>query len=939
MMPPESGAEPKGPVTLPTGTVTFLFSDIEGSTQRWEQHREAMEAAVKRHDELLRAAAVKYRGWVFKTVGDAFCVAFARPQDAIAAAIDAQRELSVEDFASVEGIRVRMAIHTGTAQERDGDYFGPPVNRVARLLAIGHGSQVLISQAATDLLQGLMPAQSGVRDLGQHQLRDLVRPEHVYQLVAPGLEEIFPSLRSLETLPNNLPRQATPFVGREHELSDIKSLLAKSQVLTLVGTAGVGKTRTALQVGADVLDGSGDGVWFVDLAQMGTDDGIVSAIAEVFDLQLQPVRKPLDDLCLYLKNKSLLLILDNCEHIVGETARVVAAMVKNCPRVAVLATSREVLNVRGEQVYRMPSLSVPSRNVALSAEEALKHEAVALFVARAAAIDARFMLTDDAAPIVADICRRLDGIALAIELAAARVTILNLKQLSQRLDERFRLLTGGDRTALPRQQTMRAAIDWSYELLNEAERTIFRRLSIFQGGWTLEAASDVCSDETIDEFKILDILSSLVNKSLVTVDAGAETQRYRLLESLRQYGLELVRRQAEFDATSQRHARFFARYALQIAERWQVLPAPAWLAFIEAELDNIRAALQWCLDQGNDRALGAEIAEHLWAYWIGHKLEGRHWLEAARASIAPDSNPGLSVAIDLALTRTHIALSEDEVYETTIERAVAAARKLGDDRILARALFYLGEMNTTYDRLDEAKSALTEALDAARRAHDIYRETASLQQLAKLYTHTKQFELARHHFAAALRYYKKRGVDRNLAIMLLDEAALEKATNDVPRALELTEEALAIVQTLHENDMEALIFSAKAAYLTLTERFDEARSAMRSALRILRDEVLDAREVTLQPCIALAAHDRDLDRAAKLLGYRKADSKGWVRETRRVPMDIDALIGSLRDQLGEVRFAALMTEGAVWSQEQALEEALAVCGQVDGPAAGEAQRR
>ena len=886
-----------------------------------------MARAVARHDELLRAAAAKHNGSVFKTVGDAFCVAFARPQDAVAAAIDAQLALRAEDFSSVGGMRVRMAIHTGAAEERDGDYYGPPVNRVARLLAVGHGGQVLISQASTDLLYGSMPEHAGVRDLGQHRLRDLVRPEQVHQLVAPGLEEIFPSLRSLEALPNNLPRHATVFVGREHELHELKALLTRSQLVTLVGTGGVGKTRVAVQVAADLLDAFGDGVWFVDLAQVGTQDALLGAVAAVFDLQLQPDRNPLDDICLYLKNKRLLLILDNCEHIVTETARVVAALVKNCPNVVVLATSREVLNVGGEHVYRVPSLTLPPADAMLSADAALEHEAVALFVARAAALNTRFVLSDDNAPVVADICRRLDGIALAIELAAARVSILNLKQLAQRLDERFRLLTGGDRTALPRQQTMRAAIDWSYDLLTEPERAVFRRLTVFQGGWTLEAASAVCSDDAIDEFQILDIVSSLVNKSLITVDADAETQRYRLLESLRQYGLERLQQHGELDATARHHARFFAEYARQVAERWKALPALAWLALVEAELDNMRAAMRWSLDQGADRALGSRIVESLWPYWMGHaKLEGRHRLEAARASVTPESDPHLSIGIDLALTRLQIGSAEDEAYEATLARAVAAARRLGDDKILARALFYEAEgLASGRGSLDEATPILIEALAAARRAHDSYRETASLQELAKVYTATKRFELAREHFASATRYYTKRGADRNWIIMLLDQAALEKATGDLPRAIGRTEEALEMARSLRETDMQALLLSAKAAYFTMMERFDEARSAMQSSLRILSEELLDIREVALLPCVALAVHDEDFERAAHLLGYKKADSNGWVRETRRVPTDGDRLEKLLGERIGETRLRTLMAEGEKWSQEQAFEAAVAIC--------------
>ncbi|MBV8594798.1 MAG: hypothetical protein JOZ50_00960 [Candidatus Eremiobacteraeota bacterium] len=920
-----SGASQAAATALPSGTVTFLFTDIEGSTQRWESHRSEMESAVSRHDALLRAAVTAHGGVVFKTVGDAVCAAFARPQDALATAADAQRALGAEDFSAVGGLRVRMAVHTGTAHERDGDYFGPTINRVARLLSIGHGDQVLVSGATAHLLHGVTPWQMSLRDLGEHQLRDLARPEHVHQLAAPGLKEGFSPLRSLASLPNNLPRQGTAFIGREHELDEIKSLLAKFEVVTVVGTGGVGKTRTALQVGADMLEEFADGVWFVDLVQVGTEDALASAIAAVLDTQLPPDRPPLDDLCLCLKNKRLLLVLDNCEHIVAETARVVSAIVKHCPNVVVLATSREVLNVSGEQVYRLPSLSVPPRDVAMSAEAALKHEAVALFVARATALDTRFTFTDDKEPIVADICRRLDGIALAIELAAARVSILNLKQLSQRLDERFRLLTGGNRTALPRQQTMRATIDWSYELLSETERKVFRRLSIFQGGWSLEAASEVCTDDKLDELGMLDILSSLVNKSLVVVDVDADSQRYRLLESLRQYGFELLENEGEFDTTARRHARFVARYAQQVADRWQVLPALDWLTLVEVEFQNIRSALQWSLDQGNDRVLGAEIAEHIWPYWASHQREGHRWLQAARASITPENNLKLSVAVDLALTRTLIAQTDEEAFDATVERAVAGARSLADDRMLARALLYLGERNTTAGRPKEGEAALREALGAARRAHDDYREAAALQQLAKLYTNTEQFELARDHFDAAMRYYKRRGADRNLTIMLLDQAALEKLTGHVSRAITVAEEGLKMAQTLHERDMEALMLSAKAAYLTTMERFDEARSAMRSALGILRDELLETREVTLQPCIALAVYDDDFKRAAKLLGYRKADTSSWIRDAQRIPMDIDRIIQSMRDHFGEAPLQQLMAEGASWSTAQAFEEAIAIC--------------
>ncbi|HLW36899.1 MAG TPA: adenylate/guanylate cyclase domain-containing protein, partial [Candidatus Eremiobacteraceae bacterium] len=770
---------------MPTGTVTFLFTDIEGSTRRWEAHRDQMARAVARHEQLMRGAVNDHGGIVFKTVGDAFCVAFDQPQKAVAAALAAQRALAAEDFSAVEGLRVRMALHTGTAYERDADYFGPAVNRVARLLAVGHGGQILVSGTATDLLQGSLPPETSLRDLGEHQLRDLAYPEQVYQLVAAGLVDIFPPLRSLASLPNNLPRQATPFIGRDQELAEVKALVGKSRIVTVVGTGGVGKTRTALQVGADLLDGSGDGVWFVDLAQVPGGEYVAPAIAQIFGLPTSSDHDPIDDVLAHLKNKRLLLILDNCEHVVSVATSVAAAIIKGCPQVSVLATSREGLNVHGEQIYRMPSLSVPPAGTALSAEQSLGYAAVALFVVRASALDAQFSLTDEKAQVVADICRRLDGIALAIELAAARVTILNLKQLSQRLDERFRLLTGGDRTALPRQQTMRAAIDWSYDLLSDEERTIFRRLAVFQGGWTLEAAGDVCADDTLDEFTIFDVLSSLVNKSLVVVEFDQDAQRYRFLESLRQYALERLRKQGEYDVVAARHARYFAAYGRQLAEKWQRIPEVAWTALAESELDNVRAVLQWALAEAHDPMLGSELAERLWAYWFGRSThEGRRWLEMARSNVNPDNNRQLSVAIDLALSRLLINSSWRSAV-AACERSLDGARALADDRPLVRALFYLGEARMFQGRLAEAEPLLIQARELSQRLHDRYRETAATQQLAKLYLEQKQYEQAREFMTTAMRFYESRGPERNYGLALIEHATLERTTGNNEGAIAL----------------------------------------------------------------------------------------------------------------------------------------------------------
>jgi class 3 adenylate cyclase len=455
---------------LPSGTVTLLFTDIEGSNQHWEQQRAAMPEALRRHDELLRAAIEAYGGRVFKTMGDATCAVFSHASDAVAAAANAQRALAAEDWSAVGGLAVRMALHSGTTDERDGDYFGPTVNRIARLLAVAHGGQVVISGTTAPLVRGVMPEQTDLRDLGAHRLKDLVEPEHVWQLNIETLQTEFPALRSLDARPHNLPIQRTSFVGREQDIADVSELLAQHRLLTLVGSGGVGKTRLALHVGAELLDRYPEGVWFVDLAPISDPELVSSVTAQALGMSQQQGRRVDEAIAHWLKRKQLLIIFDNCEHVLEPVAQLAASILTGAPDVRILATSRQALNIVGEAAHRLPSLPLPEDVAGLTAEEALRYGAIVLFADRARTADTRFGLTDSAAPIVAEICRRLDGIPLAIELAAARVKVLSIPNLAQRLDERFRILTGGSRDALPRQKTLTALIDWSYDLLTPREQ-------------------------------------------------------------------------------------------------------------------------------------------------------------------------------------------------------------------------------------------------------------------------------------------------------------------------------------------------------------------------------------------------------------------------------------------------------------------------------------
>jgi len=507
----------------PTGTVTFLFTDIEGSSRLWENHADAMGVALARHDAILREAFEARGGHVFKTVGDAFCVAFPVALGALEAAVEAQRRLMGEPWEDIGRMKVRMALHTGGAESRDGDYFGPVLNRVSRLLAAAHGGQILLTLATEELVRDHLPEAVSMRDLGERRLRDLNRPERVFQVAAPDLPADFPALRSLEIFPNNLPVQLTSFIGREKEMLEVRRLLGTTHLLTLTGTGGTGKTRLSVQVAADMLDQFPDGVWLIELATIDEAAQVASAIAAPLRVREEAEEEMLATLTNFLRNKRLMLILDNCEHLVAESARIAETLLRACPGLQILASSREPLGIAGERTWPVPSLSIPESwreeiRGEHAAERLTEYESVRLFIDRATAVRPGFKVTNENAPYVAEICWRLDGIPLAIELAAARIRVLALDQIAKRLDDQFRLLTGGSRTALPRQQTLRALIDWSFDLLTDQERVLLRRLSVFAGGRTLEAVEAVCSDEKMEDWEIIDVLTSLVDKSLVTVE-------------------------------------------------------------------------------------------------------------------------------------------------------------------------------------------------------------------------------------------------------------------------------------------------------------------------------------------------------------------------------------------------------------------------------------
>jgi predicted ATPase len=510
---------------LPSGTVTFLFTDIVGSTARWEADPAVMRIALAEHNTILEAVVSEFGGHLFKTVGDAFCVAFSQPEEALAAASRVHAQLALAS----NPLQVRIGIHTGQISPTGNDYFGPPVNKVARIQSVANGGQTLFSDAT----RGLMPAKLECKDLGSHSLKDLLEPTRLWQL---GHED-FAELKSLSSIPNNLPIQSTSFVGRNEEMSQIGGLLEKSRLVTLTGTGGTGKSRLSIQVAAENLNQFPDGIWFCEFAPIADREDVLPILATCLDLPASPdgLRERLLG---HLKSKKSLLILDNCEHVLDSVSQLAEQILGQCPTVTLLVTSREPLGSRGETTFRVPSLALPASNERVPIEMLEEFGSTALFLERLATVAPSYRLETQDSPRIAQICRRLDGIPLAIELAAARPRAMTLDQIEKKLDDRFRLLTGGSRNALSRLQTLRALIDWSFRLLNEWERAFFVSLAVFTGGWDLAAAETICSQglEDVDEFEVIDLLTALVDKSLVVFDQ--RTGHYHLLESLRQYGLE-----------------------------------------------------------------------------------------------------------------------------------------------------------------------------------------------------------------------------------------------------------------------------------------------------------------------------------------------------------------------------------------------------------------
>ena len=738
---------------LPAGHYVFLFTDIAGSIKLWEQHPHAMPSALARHDALVRHAVKASGGRVFKTVGDACYAVFGVAADALAAALAAQRALMEEDWDQLP-LRVRVALHAGPAKERGGDYYGPTLNCVDRLVSAGHGGQILLSRAALELLGERLPPGVESRDLGERRLRDITRPERIYQLIAPDLPSDFPPLRTLDLRPNNLPAFSTLFIGRERQVSAICALLRRADVrlLTLTGAGGTGKTRLALQVAADLLDDFEHGVFFVSLAAIRDPALVIAAIAQTLGVQENGNPSLVEVLKHYLHDRQVLLLLDNFEQVVTAGPKV-TKLLASAPRLKVMVTSRALLQVYGEREFLVPPLALPDLRRLPPPELLLKVTAVALFAERARAVQADFALTTENAPAVAEICTRLDGLPLAIELAAARCKLFSPQAMLARLtgtsgQSSLRMLTTGARDLPARQQTLRGAMDWSYNLLDVGEKKLFVRLAVFAGGCTVEAAKVVCNTGNDLLMNVTDGLTSLLNKSMLQRFEDMQGELcFTMLETIREYAFERLEASGEARLLRQCHAGYFMSMAERAAPELRAGPQQVmWLDRLEREYDNLRAALTWSLEQGEaETALRLSAALWRFWYWHSHLSEGCRWMTAALS--AARYLPQLALVRVRALKGAGSlasALGDYVQAASLLEEGLALCRELGQPgrAITARILNTLGTVTFNQANYRRARTLYEESLALQRELGDEVGIAHALNNLGTVVSYQGDYEQA-----------------------------------------------------------------------------------------------------------------------------------------------------------------------------------------------------
>lgn len=833
----------------PQGQVTFLFTDLVGSTQLWEVFPEAMHASMARHDALLRQAISSHHGRIVKTTGDGIHAAFASPADAIYSAIEGQKRMQSEEWGETGPLLVRMGIHIGDSQFREGDYYGSTLNRAARIMSIGHGGQILLSAAVHELLKNNLHATFQMLDLGEHWLKGLKQPEKIYQILHPDLPAKFPPLSSFISIPNNLPLQTTEFIGREQEIKTLIQRFSGTRLLTLTGPGGMGKTRLALQTAAGLLDKYMDGVFFVDLTLLNDVTLVPSSIAEelnVKELKTEPI---LETLKQFLEQKTLLLVLDNFEHIM-EAAPLVGELLATGPKVSVLVTSREVLHISGEQVYAVPPLGLPPSGSHIDLQQLASYEAIQLFNNRARAANPGFQITLENAGDIAEICRRLDGLPLAIELAAARVRLFTPKKLLERLSDRLKILTGGARDRHARQQTLRSAIDWSYDLLEPPERKLFVRLEVFSGGRSLEAIETVCGREL--EIEILDGLQSLMDKSLIGQEEDFEGQpRIIMLESLQAYAHERHKEYDDWEATLTSHAEWVLAFA-EAGEEGLFGQTPGlWADRLRVEEGNIRAVLERCQDGLLNPEIGVRLAGALRYYWeFTDKLgEGLAWLNSmlSISSELPDAVRAKALSGVGVLSYWRGLWQQSDLY---CRKALEVGEEIGDEVIVGEARHFLAHVAQNQKNNDLAVELLTESHHiflAIDHPWGIQRSRICLADAQRL---NQNYALATRNIEEALREQRKKSEDIMLVMLLSNYGNVLNRQGEYQLARDSFLKGIREAQALNNPMMIAYLVDGLAGNAVLSGHPVEAALLMGAA-----EGCFEAAGVSLMAAVDQLDHD------------------------------------------------------------------------------------
>ena len=954
---------------IPGGNVTFLFTDIEGSTKLSQEFPDTIQSALEKHHSILHNAVESNNGFVFKIIGDAFCCAFDNADKAVKAAVEAQ--LTLENVKWEDAvIRVRMGIHTGNAEWNGKEYMGYiTLARSARIMSCGYGQQILISNSAYQLLtddnknkisgnfaesassETDFENKLSFRDLGERRMKDVIQPIKLYQILFQGLREDFPPLKTLDARPNNLPVQISGFIGREKVIKEVKDLLGNSRLLTIIGTGGSGKTRLAMQTGADLIDDFANGVFIAELAPVTNSSLLVQTVIYSLGLKEEQNKTPDEILTDFMKDKELLLILDNCEHLIHECALLAKTLLNKCPKLKLIITSREALNCAGEQILRLPSMTLPDLSTEITPEMIMNYESVRLFIERALSVNPDFRVNEKNAFSLAKICTRLDGIPLAIELAAARVKIMTIEKISERLNDRFSLLTGGNRTSLPRQQTLKALIDWSYDLLSENEKILWSRLSVFTGGWTLEAAEEICSDEILIKDDILDLLSHLTEKSIIIYDY--ENERYRILETIKQYGESKLSDEIQRTRLVSKHLNYFnnTAFSLNLAGP----DAEIRILKLESDHNNYIAAIESSITNGDIEKCAA-LANILSIFWeirgysstglrlidkilnnsegiskiteaklynaastlnrlLGNNDKSREFILKSLELLRKENDKSELINSIIVLANTEAGTGNFDKAEKLYNESLALSREIDYVNGIAFSLNNLGNISLVRGNYDDAEKIILESLEFHKRSGNKRNLCFALDSLGNIYSEKGKPEQAKYYLTESLEISREVGDKSGIAFALHNLAGIMLSDGNYEEGLKYNEESLKLRTEIGEKTGIAYSLDNIGRTLLEQKKFIEAQKYFNESLKLRIDSGdMHAILLSLKPYTLIFKHRGQYIFTLKLLGAIESgiESLG-IAMSKEELMHHEEILNEMKILLSEEEFSKYFTEGKLMS--------------------------